>query len=114
MKRLFSFLMVLIVLSIIPFTGTLHAQEPARTGSVHAIELPDVKVTLKPGVGQDKASTLCIICHSADYITMQPLFPRAQWTATVNKMIKVMGAPINDQDAKTIIDYLVANYGTGQ
>jgi hypothetical protein len=28
-------------------------------------------------------------------------------------MIKVMGAPIIDQDAKTIIDYLVTNYGTG-
>ena len=78
-----------------------------------SIELPDVNILLKPGAGLDKTSTLCNICHSVDYITMQPPFPRAQWTATVNKMIKVMGAPIIDQDAKTIIDYLVTNYGTG-
>ena len=44
---------------------------------------------------------------------MQPPFSRATWTAEVNKMIKVMGAPINEDDAKTIINYLVATYGTG-
>jgi hypothetical protein len=44
---------------------------------------------------------------------MQPAFPRATWTAEVNKMIKVMGAPINEEDAKTIINYLGTEYGTG-
>jgi cytochrome c5 len=110
MKLLFF---ILAALSLPLSMGTLYAQEPGAKGTVRSIELPDVNITLKPGAGLDKTSTLCNICHSVDYITMQPTFPRAQWTATVNKMIKVMGAPINDQDAKTIIDYLVANYGTG-
>ena len=110
MKQLFF---ILINLSLLLSMGTLNAQEPGAAGTVRSIELPDVNITLKPGAGLDKTSTLCNICHSVDYITMQPTFPRAQWTATVNKMIKVMGAPIIDQDAKTIIDYLVANYGTG-
>ncbi len=110
MKHLFFFLTGL---SFLLTMGILYAQEPARTNAVHSIELPVIDTTLKPGRGLDKTSTLCNICHSVDYITMQPPFPRAQWTATVNKMIKVMGAPINDQDAKTIIDYLAANYGTG-
>jgi len=28
-------------------------------------------------------------------------------------MIKVMGTPINEDDAKTIIEYLAAHYGSG-
>lgn len=111
MIRLFP---VLIVLSLLLAIGTLYAQEPAAGGTVHSIDLPDIKTTLKPGAGLDKTSTLCNICHSVDYITMQPPFPRAQWTATVNKMVKVMGAPINEEDAKTIIDYLSTNYGNGK
>lgn len=98
--------------------GIVNAQEegkaPAAKNNVHSIDLPVIPVELKPGPGMDKASTLCNICHSLDYITTQPPFPQAQWTATVNKMIKVMGAPINDEDAKTIITYLSANYGTGK
>lgn len=81
--------------------------------TVHSISLPEVKIELNAGEGKEKAETLCNICHSLDYITMQPKFQRSQWTATVNKMIKVMGAPINEDDAKTIINYLVAQYGTG-
>lgn len=80
---------------------------------ITAIELPNITVELKAGQGQDRTSALCNICHSLDYITMQPPFPRSQWTATVTKMIKVMGGPISDEDAKTIINYLVSQYGTG-
>jgi hypothetical protein len=41
-----------------------------------------------------------------------PFLNAAGWTAEVNKMIKVMGAPIDDTDAKAIADYLAKNYGT--
>jgi hypothetical protein len=82
--------------------------------SVHSITLPVSEVKLKPGTGLDKASTLCNICHSLEYITMQPALPRATWSAEVNKMIKVMGAPINEEDAKMITEYLSISYGTGK
>jgi hypothetical protein len=81
--------------------------------AVHSIDLPTINTELKTGEGKDKAAIFCNICHSLDYITMQPAFQRAQWTATVNKMIKVMGAPIGEEDAKIIINYLVKNYGKG-
>jgi cytochrome c5 len=84
------------------------------SGSVHSITLPNVPVQLKEGEGRAKTETYCNLCHSMDYITMQPRFSKAQWTATVTKMIKVMGAPIAEEDAKTIIDYLTTNYGTGK
>jgi hypothetical protein len=82
--------------------------------SIKSIDLPIIQVDLRQGPGVDKASTLCNICHSLDYITMQPPFSRAQWTGTVNKMVKVLGAPINDDDAKMIIEYLSTSYGNGK
>lgn len=101
-------IMILAAMPVILFGQTGQSQSP-----VHSIELPVIQTELKPGPGQDKVATLCNICHSVDYITMQPPFPRATWTAEVNKMIKVMGAPINEDDAKTIINYLATEYGTG-
>jgi len=34
-----------------------------------------------------------------------------QWDGVVTKMIKVFGAPVSDQDAKTIVEYLATQYG---
>jgi mono/diheme cytochrome c family protein len=106
---------IIIVLSaIVAAVSLAYAQNVVTTATQKQITLPPERVDLKPGQGMDKTATSCIICHSADYITMQPKGTKAQWTAEVNKMIKVMGAPISADDAKTISDYLAANYGTGQ
>ncbi len=110
MKNLFILLTIAMIAAI---PVIMQGQADQNKSGVHSIELPVIQTELKPGPGLDKASTLCNICHSVDYITMQPAFPRATWTAVVNKMIKVMGAPINEEDAKTIIDYLSTEYGTG-
>jgi hypothetical protein len=40
-----------------------------------------------------------------------PFLKRAAWEAEVRKMIKVMGAPIPEQEVATIVDYLTRNYG---
>ena len=40
-----------------------------------------------------------------------PFIKPAVWDAEIGKMIKVMGAPIDDADAKAIADYLKKNYG---
>jgi hypothetical protein len=45
---------------------------------------------------------------------MQPIFSKAQWTASVAKMIKVFGAPIPQEDADMIADYLSTAYGSGK
>lgn len=111
--------MIVLMTTLILSTGIAYAQSSSspkvetQTGTVRSITLPAIRIELKEGEGRVKAETLCNICHSADYITTQPKFPRAQWTATVNKMMKVYGAPISEEDAKIIINYLVANYGMG-
>jgi hypothetical protein len=40
-----------------------------------------------------------------------PFLNAAGWQAEVTKMIKTYGAPVSDEDAKAILDYLTTNYG---
>ena len=69
-------------------------------------------IELKAGAGRDLVQANCVACHSLDYIPMNsPFLDRKGWEGSVNKMIKVMGAPIAEGDAKAIADYLSANYG---
>lgn len=77
---------------------------------VHSITLPTIPAELKEGVGKDKVMTLCGICHSLDYIPMQPPLPAKTWDSEVQKMIKTFGAPISEEDAAIISSYLAAHY----
>jgi sulfite dehydrogenase (cytochrome) subunit B len=69
-------------------------------------------IKLKPGPGADQVEANCQPCHSLSYIPMNSFLNAAGWDATVTKMIKAFGAPIDDADAKAIADYLKKNYGT--
>ena len=70
-------------------------------------------IALKKAPGLDKVEANCAACHSLDYIPMNSPFPNAAlWDAEVTKMIKAYGAPIGDDDAKVIADYLKKNYGS--
>lgn len=69
-------------------------------------------VRLKDGGGKETVTAQCVMCHSLDYIPLNAaIMDKAGWEKTVNKMIKVMGAPIEDGDKKIIIDYLESQYG---
>ena len=69
-------------------------------------------VRLKEGPGKDKVMANCIMCHSVDYIQMNSVFlDRNGWTASVNKMVKVMGAPLKEEEIPQIVDYLTRYYG---
>jgi sulfite dehydrogenase (cytochrome) subunit B len=69
-------------------------------------------LTLKEAPGRATVENICVGCHSLDYIRINaPFMNRQTWTAEVNKMINAFGAPIAQNDAAAIIDYLTANYG---
>jgi hypothetical protein len=40
-----------------------------------------------------------------------PFMKKAGWDATVHKMMKAFGAPIPEEEAARIVDYLARNYG---
>ena len=70
------------------------------------------QLRLRDGPGRQLVEANCVMCHSLDYIPMtSPFLDRKGWEASVNKMIKVMGAPIGEADAQKIVDYLAGQYG---
>lgn len=80
----------------------------------HTITLPAETVKLKESIlpGYMIAQQKCVICHSADYINLQPpSMPLKQWSAEVTKMQHAYGAPITDDDIKLIGEYLAVTYG---
>jgi hypothetical protein len=69
------------------------------------------RIRLRDAPGRDSATAFCATCHSLDYIEMNAdVFDRAGWEKNVRKMIDRFGAPIPDEEARRIIDYLAANY----
>jgi sulfite dehydrogenase (cytochrome) subunit B len=66
---------------------------------------------LREGTGRDLTVGRCIICHSVEYIPANaPAMNRASWQKSIQKMKDRFGAPITDEEAKQILDYLDANY----
>ena len=66
---------------------------------------------LKDAPRHDLTVGRCIICHSLEYIPSNaPAMNRAAWQKTIQKMRERFGAPITDDEAKQILDYLDANY----
>ena len=77
-----------------------------------AAHADESQIKLKDGPGRDKVLNNCTVCHSPDYVQMNSPFLDAKgWDAEVTKMIKVFGAPISADDAKTIAEYLTKYYG---
>ena len=69
-------------------------------------------VELKPGAGVDAVNVNCGGCHSLDYVRMNSPFLTADaWKAEIGKMRGSFGAPISDEDARTILAYLSTAYG---
>ena len=66
---------------------------------------------LKPGPGQDVVQASCAVCHTLNYIRMNSVFLTPDgWKAEVTKMRTAYGAPIDDDNASTIIKYLSETY----
>jgi hypothetical protein len=81
------------------------------------IALPAIAGEAALKLADDPSASLvrarCSICHSVDYIQMNSRFiKRDGWEAEVRKMVKVMGAPVADDEFKPIVDYLTRHYGT--
>ena len=90
------------------FGAFFFGMTPAHSAAP-AYQPPEETAALPAGPNGKVAQDYCGACHSYEYITTQPRgagFGRDFWQAEVTKMIKVFGAPINEADAKAIVDYL--------
>ena len=76
-----------------------------------AIAAGEESVQLQDAPGRDLVVARCSVCHSVDYVQMNaPVLDRTGWEKSVRKMIDQFGAPISEADARSILDYLAANY----
>lgn len=72
----------------------------------------ETSLRLAEGTGLTQVQATCSMCHSLDYILMNsPFQDKAGWEKTVNKMVKVMGAPLAADDIATVVGYLDSHYG---
>lgn len=103
MKPFLFLLLAVIALAVTPAMS----QDP---GAIPDSDWPAETGVFKPGQGAELAQTLCMNCHSTEYVSTQPPMPRKFWEATVKKMKDKYAAPLPD-DLTALVDYLAATYG---
>ncbi|MGE8687346.1 MAG: sulfite:cytochrome C oxidoreductase subunit B [Achromobacter sp.] len=75
------------------------------------IKLPQETAKLRPGATAGaQGASLCLMCHSVDYVSSQPPMPLGFWDAEVKKMIGTYGAPIPAEQVPLIVEYLNQAY----
>jgi mono/diheme cytochrome c family protein len=74
---------------------------------VSILDLPPDPISFQAGPGSDIANSYCLICHSAEYVYMQPPHPREQWMEIVKKMKTTFGCPIPDEQISPLVEYLI-------
>lgn len=80
--------------------------------SIATAAADESSIRMTEGVGLQQVQAGCSMCHSLDYILMNsPFQDRAAWEKTVNKMVKVMGAPLTADDIAVVVTYLDSHYG---
>jgi mono/diheme cytochrome c family protein len=68
-------------------------------------------IRLKDGPGRELTAGHCALCHSLDYIPANAAaMDRAGWQKTLQKMRERFGAPLSDEEARAILDYLATRY----
>ena len=96
-KRLIGLLLLSLTLRV--FATPLQIQFPPETNS------------FKQDLGAELANAQCLICHSVEYVSIQPPMPRPFWKASVEKMRQKYGAAISEEHVEPLTDYLTRNYG---
>ena len=91
---------------LIAFVGIARGEE-----KIVSIQLPIETAAYKQAPGVELVQGHCVTCHSADYVSSQPPLPRKFWEGSVKKMKEKFGAPIPDNMAVLLADYLTAAYG---
>jgi sulfite dehydrogenase (cytochrome) subunit B len=88
-------------------TWTVSAAEQSQ---VVKVDLPAETARLAPRPNVASAQ-VCMVCHSVDYVYMQPPLTSEQWRGEVLKMKNTFGAPIADGDVDEIVTYLMSQNG---
>jgi cytochrome c553 len=103
---------VLLVAAMGGFSGHAKAASQLTEFTSVKVDLPIGDQMFPDGQNSDAINNNCLACHSAGMVLTQPRLPRKAWEAEVDKMRNVYRAPVEDEDAKAIVDYLTRIRGT--
>ena len=78
-----------------------------HTSPATLVTLPSDPFSFQPGPGSAIASSYCGVCHSAEYIYMQPPHSKGSWTKIVKKMKSAFGCSIPNDKIPPLVTYLV-------
>ena len=85
----------------------------ALAGASAAARADEDAIQLRDGSWRDLTAARCAICHSLDYIPGNaPVLDRVGWQKVIQKMRDRFGAPITDEEAQEILDYLAGSYAS--
>ena len=89
------------------------ADTTAASASESTVSEPSVSEDeAAPGEGRELFIARCTSCHSVDYVAMHARFgTRVLWEMEVAKMRTAFKAPLSDDEARRIVDYLARAYG---
>ena len=104
------------VLAMVAVLGPVVLPHPGEAATITALkslklDVPTSDTMFPAGPGSDAINNNCLACHSADHVLNQPSLSRAAWQEVVDKMITAYKAPVDPDDAKAIVDYLVRTKG---
>lgn len=100
--------MIALVCTAFLLVGTGLGVQAIGNEKLFSFALPSDPMTFQAGEGSQIATTYCLICHSAEYIYMQPPHPREKWEEIVHKMKKTFGCPIPESDIPALLAYLIS------
>ncbi|HHH19028.1 MAG TPA: sulfite:cytochrome C oxidoreductase subunit B [Campylobacterales bacterium] len=92
----------------------LLAMSPLMAQVDEKVEVPYIDFPIKMGEDFALVQAHCLMCHSFGYIINQGKQSREHWNHVINKMIKSFKAPIPEENAKKIEDFLTEHYGNGK
>lgn len=99
-----------LVVAVLASAGAFGPPRAAQPGSSPASP-SEPTIQLKDAPGRELAASRCNICHSLEYLpSNSPAMNRSGWQKSIQKMKERFGAPISDEEAKQILDYLDGNY----
>jgi cytochrome c5 len=106
-----AFPVAMLAFAAAPAADDQKPQPVTVRGTVHSIKLPEVKAELPSAPGREAIETYCAVCHTTNYILIQPRFSKETWTAEVTKMQKTYMAPIPDEKIPELVGYLMSVRG---
>jgi len=101
--------MTIVGLAVLAGTAAAAQQPAAKAAQVFKsvkVHIPDSDVQFPAGPHADAMNSNCLSCHSAEMVLNQPPMAREKWQAVVDKMRASYKAPVNDADAKAVVEYL--------